>query len=364
MRTNERTGFTLVELLVVIAIIGVLVALLLPAVQAAREAARRMTCTNNLKQVGLGVHNFIDSSGGKLPPLVIHEARPTFWVILMPYMEQNAIYDRIYAGGQEKAMQDRSVTARDSGPTNGQDARAFYRGWWDNLCSPEDKKAYGSIPGFKCPSRRTGVQMTTTSTDNMSPIGPCGDYACVMRVRNPGNEMSDWWNCYMSDNGDGNDHINRHFGPFRVAHRDASLGNGVDSNKPRDKMSWWKDGSSNQLAVGEKHLPQDTIGVCTSSWRPRGDCSFWQMSWRDSTAAARQIHEKNRLAKGPNDYNPAIDTNNTTPLKDFGFGSSHAGVCNFLIGDGAVRSISNTVAFDPIMCALADVSDGESVSLP
>jgi hypothetical protein len=83
-----------VELLVVIAIIGLLIAVLLPAVQAAREAARRSQCINHLKQQGIGIHNFHDTTGG-LPPYFIEGHRPGFWVLLLPFIEQQSLYDNI-----------------------------------------------------------------------------------------------------------------------------------------------------------------------------------------------------------------------------------------------------------------------------
>ena len=93
-------GFTLVELLVVIAIIGILIALLLPAVQAAREAARRMQCSSNMKQIALGLHNYA-SAARTFPPGGITEGpccytkSGTTWTIcILPYIEQQALYDR------------------------------------------------------------------------------------------------------------------------------------------------------------------------------------------------------------------------------------------------------------------------------
>jgi prepilin-type N-terminal cleavage/methylation domain-containing protein len=98
-------GFTLVELLVVIAIIGILVALLLPAVQAAREAARRSQCSNNLKQIGIGIHNYASSYKGKLPPMSRYMPRAggnpaqeqaekgNLWIYLLPFIEQKNVYD-------------------------------------------------------------------------------------------------------------------------------------------------------------------------------------------------------------------------------------------------------------------------------
>lgn len=103
---SRPLGFTLVELLVVIAIIGILVALLLPAIQAAREAARRSQCTNNLKQVGLALLNF-ENSQGKLPPagvtnadgrLIFGNSNRSSFVFLLPYLEEQALADMFVMG--------------------------------------------------------------------------------------------------------------------------------------------------------------------------------------------------------------------------------------------------------------------------
>jgi prepilin-type N-terminal cleavage/methylation domain-containing protein len=103
-KSHVRPGFTLVELLVVIAIIGVLVALLLPAVQAAREAARRTQCINNMKQICLGMHNYHDTYG-RLPCNINHVVqtlepfedrdRASHLVLLLPFIEERNRFDKI-----------------------------------------------------------------------------------------------------------------------------------------------------------------------------------------------------------------------------------------------------------------------------
>ncbi len=140
---RRRWGFTLVELLVVIAIIGILVALLLPAIQAAREAARRTQCINNEKQLGLACLNF-DSSYRHLPiGLQIHDpptfADTTFFIQLLPYIEQTALSDRWkipdpnWSGG-------RPESAFDNDPNVTSD--------------PNTSRAATFIPDFICPSDR------------------------------------------------------------------------------------------------------------------------------------------------------------------------------------------------------------------
>ena len=100
----SKRGFTLVELLVVIAIIGVLVALLLPAVQSAREASRRSQCTNNLKQITLAVHNYADTFGSALPVGEYSCCWGTWLVGILPYVEQRNLFDRyVYFGSVQNA---------------------------------------------------------------------------------------------------------------------------------------------------------------------------------------------------------------------------------------------------------------------
>ena len=168
--SKSRRGFTLVELLVVIAIIGILIGLLLPAVQAAREAARRMQCTNNMKQLGLALHNFVDAHN-RLPNQYCDEmwmsyvpngtadiynntasicSRPqryTAQALLLPYVEQNALYSEI-TGLLDKAKSTGDASYMPS-PTNGSDippgmSRNPLTAKIDPLLCPSDGLAAGS----------------------------------------------------------------------------------------------------------------------------------------------------------------------------------------------------------------------------
>ena len=150
-----REGFTLIELLVVIAIIGILVALLLPAVQASREAARRTQCVNNLKQIGLAVHGFHETRNILPASRVDHKA--TWLVLIWPFLEQRAAYDQ-----------------------------------WDMpACFYDQKEEIRNhvVPGYLCPSRPRDSTSAWCYPDGLHPMilysGAVADYHATIGLRYP-----------------------------------------------------------------------------------------------------------------------------------------------------------------------------------
>ncbi len=332
---SRRSGFTLVELLVVIAIIGILVALLLPAVQAAREAARRTECVNNMKQIGLSVHNFHDTQRG-LPPLHTGNHRPAFFQMIMPYAEQQNTYDMLN-GGNAGGTKTRFGNNMD---------------WnWDRLNTTE-RNALSSINYMTCPTRRSGVQMKNGGKQR----GPLGDYAVVFLYREVTSSASEdnWWGHYEPCN---NTHVNRQRGAIRLSVNNCRVGypQRAESWRPRDTFSRITDGTSNCFIVGEKHIRINELGQCCNQTRNDGSYLYSTGSWREYNVAANIRH---RMGKGPQDKG-----NNADPARDVGFGSWHPGICHFLLADGSVRGVSITTSRN-IMRRLGHAGDGFTVELP
>jgi prepilin-type N-terminal cleavage/methylation domain-containing protein/prepilin-type processing-associated H-X9-DG protein len=211
---DTRRGFTLVELLVVIAIIGVLVALLLPAVQAARESARRMTCTNNLKQLALAIQNYEDTNK-TFPRTRTHNANTgiTWAVEIMPFLEQVAAYDQWEAANLD-----------------------FRR-------APEELREH-HVEAYYCPSRRepmlaSGEERPNTGRNSLP--GACGDYALNGGSNLPlsGPDKSD----FRANNN----------GPFLPR---------PNINNPQTQKNYAHllDGSSVTFFAGEKHNVQGQFG--------------------------------------------------------------------------------------------------------
>jgi len=358
---DNARAFTLVELLVVIAIIGILIALLLPAVQAAREAARRMQCSNHLKQMGLGVHNFHDAQKG-ITPFGLGRIRASFFVLLFPYTEQQALYDQI------------TSVATDGGITSRLEWNIFFA-----LLTDEQRRGYGAVPWFKCPSRRSGntwfEQTTNPSTgaalaNGDGPRqGARGDYAPVVFFDESVNRPDSWpwaWSQYDEnlDNLKNMASLRNAIRPC-VADRWAYPA-GNKGWRCRDTFAFVTDGLSNTIFVGEKHIHPNNFEKCDwSQGYTMSDCS---MLVHSAFAANGDIIFGRDIAKG-NSLMKMNDQPTGSPFGQIGFGSWHPGVCQFLLGDGAVMSFSITTpvgtSSDPrTMILLAGANDGKAVTLP
>lgn len=345
-RPVARHGFTLIELLVVIAIIAVLVAILLPAVQQAREAARRSACKNNLKQIGIAVHNFHETYSG-IPPLMLGQQRLSFWGLLLPYMDQANVYNKI---------SDLTALIDNGDPNTGtvQGNEVLY-------------STEAVVPGYICPSRRTRSQAyrpmggtAPTLTSNAS-AGPLGDYAVVVWYWNadPTATQDDtdanhnqWWDIHNRDRD------RRITSAIRTAVVDqGEPATSIKNWKPRDSFSWVQDGTSNVFIVGEKHVIASEIGQCCGNKSADGNIYHWVGNWREYNVA-RQARNTIPLA-------PSFNFNSTPNWADYdtSFGSWHAGSIQFLLGDGGVRDISplmDVVTFRRMCNGI----DGRPVTMP
>jgi hypothetical protein len=360
---------------VVIAIIGVLIALLLPAVQAAREAARRMQCSNHLKQQGIAIHNFHDTNNGIVPACVQNTNRVSAFGLLYPFIEQPSLYSNIST--QPWVSLDGTVTSPHFLASNR---------WWAEL-TDDDRKNFASVKTYMCPTRRSGVQMndyrvsnSSDSGNNHDAGGPLGDYALVFATTREISGSSNPYTWFSLDQC-----ITPQFGPFRIAISSVNSASTILTWEPRDNFARIIDGLSNQFFIGEKHIPLGRVGKCPNATyassdaeysRSSGDCSYLQTGWRKTSSSGRALvmwrsfaspmsEMTNHLLR-PEEFSDNINPTHTSlhlPLNMMAFGSWHPGICPFLMGDGSVRSAAVTTS-ETTLKALAVVSDGVVASVP
>ncbi|RCS48274.1 DUF1559 domain-containing protein [Bremerella cremea] len=344
--TTRRNAFTLVELLVVIAIIGVLIALLLPAVQQAREAARRMSCSNNMKQMGLALHNYHDTYR-TFPPIAIGEwpgssgwVRYASWMTrILPFIEQKAAYDMVN-------VSDSTYDNTDAGYA------APARGW--------KAMATARVEGYWCPSsplKKTSSYPTSSATQSLGAPATIDiqipDYAAnggSVYKGGTASTLSDkqaWgWGGYVADNGGMGIVFRKDVGP-------------AFPGQPTNFASL-TDGSSNTIMVGEQsnYLNKDHDAragyVNGGFWS--GGTGTDSNALSNYTATLYPINAVNVAWMGmAPDW--GLDTyvfNNTA------FRSAHPGGAQFTLGDGSTRFIAETINF-PTYTALMDRADGVPV---
>jgi len=305
---STSRGFTLVELLVVIAIIGVLVALLLPAVQAAREAARRMTCSNNLKQIGLAIQLYEDSK--KALPYTRRDTFETVNVLLMPYLEQANVYDR-----------------------------------WDfelTYFDQPDEVRLATVPAYFCPSRRSAADAAAGSTN--------GDSFPGASIPHTPGALTD----YISNAGDPGGRVDYPAGhpgvipPYLPSNGTFHMESSWPGFGPwiGTRLSMITDGLSNTIYFGEKHIPQ--VGIDPTQYGFGNGPADGSAYNGDFAASFRQLGVGSPLGRG--DIDPTVRL----------FGSSHPGICQFVFGDGSVRSLA-VAADETVLGYLANREDAQLI---
>lgn len=322
-RSQLRRAFTLVELLVVIAIIGILVGLLLPAVQAAREAARRMQCSNNVKQLGLAFHNYHDAF--KVFPInfawrsrpglgnggpAISDTGKSWLQMSLPFIEQNNLFNSI----------DFTVGLRLTGGIPGTAA---------NIQRNRDVAAT-VIPTFLCPSdgeSNNGLLTGRSDTVSANEAWAVTNYkACAGSNWNAG--VFAWVNNLGGRNGGNSDGLN--------AGNGVLCSNQLNTN-PLTRIRDLSDGTSNTFIIGEA-MP------FWSNW------NWWFNPNAVTATCAIPLNRVLRRPRAPGDW-----------PNNYSFASRHTGGGNFGMGDGGVRFVSENIDTS-VYRGYATISSGEVVA--
>jgi prepilin-type N-terminal cleavage/methylation domain-containing protein/prepilin-type processing-associated H-X9-DG protein len=354
---RTRRGFTLIELLVVIAIIAVLIALLLPAVQAAREAARRIQCTNNLKQLGLAFANyestntcypssaiFLTGSGACSGAGALKSCQNTPWFVLMlPYIEQSSLYNAFNAAIGSEGPKALGVPG----------------------LSVNSTVMQTRIASFQCPS--DNVQ--TFSMATLAPLGLTG----LTWAMTKGNYGVNWGNTDFGQAVSGSAF------PSSSLHLQSPFGlNSTATGPSLVKVASVTDGLSNTQFAGEilQGAQDDVRGSLFITLA--GACSFMTRftpnSYQDyvpllqpwaSAGVATAGSNLDNLFAGLCDSQPVQQLgciNNSAEGADFnGSRSRHPGGINAGFGDGSVRFVKNSIS-PPTWIALGSIGSGEVVS--
>ena len=326
---NLRSGFTLVELLVVIAIIGILIALLLPAVQAAREAARRMQCTNHLKQIGIAIHNYHDTAL-VTPPGYIYLSSGTetggsrpYWgwnAFILPYMEQQSLYNSL--GIRSRTLQTVCRANAIAGTKN-------------RLTADDKLLVQTKISSLRCPSD-TGNALTddTTSFGWNNKTVYLGISAAL-----------------ASDTGDSHNPVSKSnyaacAGGDDIYDATQVLGGSdpggvfyANSSKTFGSIS---DGTSNVFLVGEVATSVYGMKYFAATWLGVGNPGCTGNGPTDAAQTPNEQTSGIYLALRRAKFDILINT----PLpqnSNKSFSSNHTGGASFVYGDGSVHFLSETV---------------------